>query len=255
MMIAAFTLFAATLAGVACGRGSNGIIVAAGTTLVDSGYLDAWIHAFEAQTGTQVKLIGVTSAEAFRLGGNGSADVLITFDPEGETTFVRSGRSVASYPFMANNFVIAGPPDDPARIRGLGALEAARRLVRYPFVSRDDGSGTHKRELALWQAANVRPRQLIGAGASAGATLSIADERGAYTLTDRITLAAFQSTVRLTTLVDGDPSATGDTLLAARYTVILVKPRDGGATSLARQSTANAFVGFLLAKSGMRAAT
>lgn len=225
-----------------CGQEPVSLVCAAGTTLVDAGTLDGWMSAFTAQSGIRVRLVGVTSAEAFRLGEAGSADVLVTFDPEGESVFAASARSLATYPFLPNRYVLAGPEDDPAGIRERGAVDAMRRLVRYPFVSRDDGSGTHKREQMLWQAAGVRPREVIAAGSGAGATLRIADERHAYTLTDALTFAAFAPSVRLKTLVDSD------TVLQARYTLIIVRQPGTDAASLKRQSAANQLATWLLRK-------
>ncbi len=242
-MMSRFGLVACVaLAALGCGRAPVSLVLAAGTTLVDAGTLDGWVRAFTDETGIGVRLVGVTSAEGFRLGSSGSADVLVTFDPEGERAFVASGSSLADYPFLPNHYVLAGPENDPAGIRGLGALHAMRQLVRHPFVSRDDGSGTHKRELMLWQAAGVRPRSSVAAGAGAGATLRIADERNAYTLTDAITFAAFAPSVRLKVLVDSD------TMLDARYTLLIVRQPGTDASSLKRQSAANQLAAWLLKK-------
>lgn len=228
------------LAAAACGRAPTELVCAAGTTLVDAGALERPLRAFTERTGIRVSLVGVTSAEGFRLGAAGSADVLVTFDPEGEEAFAASGRALGLYPYLPNHYVLAGPVEDPAGIRGRTVVDAMRRLVTHAFVSRDDGSGTHKRERLLWSAAGVKPRAVVAAGAGAGATLRIADERNAYTLTDAITLRAFEPSVRIRALVDAD------TMLEARYTVVLVRQEGTDAASLARQSAANQLVDWLL---------
>lgn len=233
----------------ACGRAPTELVCAAGTTLVDAGTLDRTLRAFTERTGIRVGLVGVPSAEAFRLGAAGTADVLVTFDPEGEAAFAASGRALGIYPYLTNRYVLAGPVEDPAGIRGRPVVDAMRRLVKHAFVSRDDGSGTHKRELMLWSAAGVRPRDVVATGAGAGVALRIADERNAYTLTDAITLSAFEPSIRLRALVDAD------TMLEARYSIVLVRRKGTDAAALARQSAANQLVDWLLRDAAVTAAS
>ncbi|MEK8022246.1 MAG: substrate-binding domain-containing protein [Candidatus Hydrogenedentota bacterium] len=233
----------AALLGAACGS-SESIIVAAGTTLVDSTFLDPFIEKFERETGYDVKLIAAGSGEGLEMGRRGEVDVLITHDPAGEEQFMAEGRGIQRYPFIRNDFLIAGPPGDSAGIRGSGALEAFRRMKDSPFASRDDQSGTHKKEQALAKAAGVELGKRIRVGAGVAITLRAADERRAYILVDSMTFSHFRPTLDL------EPLVQGDSLLANPYSIIIVKPlredSSGANRSARRSSGANLFVSMLL---------
>jgi tungstate transport system substrate-binding protein len=159
------------------------------------------------------------------------AHAVISHAPAAETSALRSHSTWRYRKIMFNDFVIVGPVDDPARVSGTGhAGEAMRRIALSGarFLSRGDQSGTHEREQALWQAAGARPAagQLISAGAGMGATLRVASETAAYTLTDRASFAQLASSVRLTILHEGDPA------LLNTYAVIIddAGPRSADAT-------------------------
>jgi tungstate transport system substrate-binding protein len=143
---------------------------------------------------------------------------------------------------MYNDFVIAGPPGDPAGVKGRPAVEALKRIAAAaaPFASRGDNSGTHLLEKALWKAAGVTPGGgwYIESGQGMGATLGIANERQGYTLTDRATLLAFRTRVTLPVLVEGDR------LLLNVYSVMEVNPANGPRVNAA---AGKAFADFMVA--------
>ncbi len=223
-------LVASGLAGPAVGGDPAPYIVLASTTSTrDSGLLDWLIPAFREETGIDVRVVAVGTGRAIRLAERGDADVLLVHHRPSEEAFVRAGFGVARFEVMWNDFVVAGPPEDPAGIRGLEDVGAAlARIARggHLFVSRGDESGTHKKEMELWRAAGIDPRTDWGSGPGAyretgsgmGATLNVANELGAYVLVDRGTWISFRNRGRLDLLVVGDP------LLRNPYGAILVNP-------------------------------
>jgi len=193
--------------------GPREIILATTTSTYDSGLLDALLPLFEDATGYTVKVVAVGTGKALRMGQEGNADVLLTHAPEAEKALVEAGDVVDYHLVMYNDFVIVGPPDDPAGVRQADrAAEALRRIADAGarFVSRGDDSGTHKKERALWQAAlgHVPSDQpwYLESGEGMGATLRIASEKAAYTLTDRGTYLALRDTLALDILLQGDPA-------------------------------------------------
>ena len=200
------------------------LILATTTSTQDSGLLDVLLPEFERQTGYRVKPIAVGSGEALKLGERGEADVLLVHAPESEEEFMATGAGVDRTLVMHNDFVLVGPASDPAGIRGGADAAAALEKVsanQAVFVSRGDDSGTHKKELTLWEKAD-RPEPSGGwyleTGTGMGATLRVASERRGYTLTDRGTYLAQRGTLELEVLVQG-----GKDLLNV-YHVIGVNP-------------------------------
>ena len=190
-------------------RDERSIILATTTSTQDSGLLDDLVPRFEKATAVGVKVIAVGTGAALRMASTGDADAVLVHAPEAEQPYVQSGDLVEGRQIMHNDFVIVGPPDDPAgagRQRDIGAVmrSIAERGV---FISRGDDSGTHKQELALWSAAGVDPRTLRAreeTGQGMGATLNVADQKHAYTLTDRGTYLALRQRLRLTIVFQGD---------------------------------------------------
>jgi tungstate transport system substrate-binding protein len=183
------------------------IILATTTSTQDSGLLDELLPAFEAATGWAAKPIAVGSGQALEMGRRGEADVLLVHSPAAEEEFVAEGTAGRRLLVMHNDFVLVGPHADPAGVRGLPVEEAVRTIAASGavFVSRGDDSGTHARELSLWESAGIAPGgdgyQETGQGM--GATLRVAAEKGGYTLADRGTHLAQPD--GLTVLVEGDP--------------------------------------------------
>lgn len=199
------------------------LILATTTSTQDSGLLDVLIPAFEAETGYTVQVVAVGTGEALKMGEEGNADVLLVHAPSSEITFMEGGFGSDRRLVMHNDFVLVGPATDPAGIRGLGPVEALIEIAESgaSFVSRGDDSGTHKKELSLWNSAEIEPTGqawYIETGQGMGATLTIASETEAYTLTDRATYLANRENLSLEILVEGDAS------LLNVYHVIVVNP-------------------------------
>jgi tungstate transport system substrate-binding protein len=227
-------LLIALSAPAACGDDDNGataesrdrpLILATTTSTQDSGLLDALVPAFESKTDRQVKTVAVGSGEAIELGSRGEADVLLVHSPDDEEEFMASGKGGKRRLVMHNDFVIVGPPDDPAGTRGMSSTVALERIAQSEetFVSRGDDSGTHALELKLWDEATVEPAgswyQETGQGM--GATLRIADQKRAYTIADRGTHLSTEDSTDLDVLVEGEPR------LLNIYHVIDVDPGAG----------------------------
>ena len=154
-----------------------------------------------------MKTVAVGSGEALELGERGDADVLLVHSPEAEQEFMDGGHGVSRAPVMHNDFVVVGPAEDPATVKGAGsAAEAFTRIAKQeaPFASRADESGTHTKELSIWEAAGVEPAGswYIETGQGMGETLTIAGQKRAYTLADRGTFLATDN-VDLDLLVEG----------------------------------------------------
>ena len=199
------------------------LILATTSSTQDSGLLDVLVPDFQSKTGYVVKVIAVGTGAALEMGRRGDADVLLVHAPAAEKELVTSEDSVDRRLVMHNDFVIVGPANDPARIGGITiAADALKRIAdaQAIFVSRGDDSGTHKMELALWEAAGVTPKGswYHSTGQSMGATLKIASEKGGYTLTDRATYLATRKDLGLAILVEGDKA------LYNVYHVMVVNP-------------------------------
>jgi tungstate transport system substrate-binding protein len=187
----------------------SSLILATTTSTQDSGLLDALLPRFEKSTGILVKTIAVGSGEALAMGRRGDADVLLVHSKAAEDEFMAEGLGSLRLDVMHNDFVLIGPPSDPAGIRGLGVAAAFRRIAEKGslFASRDDRSGTHARELALWQAAGIAPAGkpwYIATGQGMGETARVATEKRAYTLADRGTFLALRKSLDLSILVEGE---------------------------------------------------
>ena len=211
---------------------SNVIILSTKTSTQDSGLLDVLVPMFEKQSGMSVKPISVGTGQALALAARGEADVTLAHAPSLEKRYVVEGKMTNRRLVMYNDFVIIGPADDPARIRGMAkAVDALKRIAASAaaaeapsrFVSRGDRSGTHLLELELWKQAGVQPAApwYVESGQGMGATLGIANDRRAYTVTDRGTWLAFRKRVDLPILVEKDRP------LLNLYSVMQVNPANG----------------------------
>jgi tungstate transport system substrate-binding protein len=186
------------------------LILATTTSTQDTGLLDVLVPAFEKKTGYFVKTIAVGSGQAMAMGKKGEADVLLVHSPAAERQFMEEGFGVNRRLVMHNDFVIIGPADDPARIKGLkSAAEAFKKIAAAHalFISRGDNSGTHSKEKQIWKVADVKfegEKWYQQTGLGMGQTLNVAAEKDGYTLTDRGTYLAFAKTLKLNILVQGD---------------------------------------------------
>ena len=206
---------AAVLAATAIGAGAQdrSLVVAATTSVEDSGLFDHILPQFTARSGISVRVVSRASAVALMTAERGTIDVVIVNDPEALDRFVAAGEGARRARFMYNQFVIVGPSTDPAKIRGMTDASAALREIarlRAPFVSRGDNSGTHVAEQHLWQAASVNPKARSGnwyreTGLGMGLTVQMASRLGAYTLSDRATWVKSENRSESAILVDRDP--------------------------------------------------
>jgi tungstate transport system substrate-binding protein len=184
------------------------LILATTTSTQDSGLLDELLPAFTDDTGWQVKPLAVGSGQAIELGRRGEADVLLVHSPEAELEFVAEGTAGKRRLVMHNDFVLVGPANDPAGVRDAPAAAAMRKIAtaRTGFVSRGDESGTHAREAKLWEESRTVPsgQWYRATGQGMGATLRVASETSAYTLTDRATYLSQKGNLSLEVLSEGD---------------------------------------------------
>src|SRR4030067_3732086 len=200
------------------------IILATTTSTQDSGLLDVLLPIFEKKTGYFVKTIAVGSGQAMAMGQKGEADVLLVHAPEAEKKFISEGYGINRRLIMHNDYIIVGPSEDPAKMKGIkSSLEAFKKIAsgKALFLSRGDNSGTHSKEKAIWKAAGINPEgekwyQQTGLGM--GQTLNVAAEKKGYTLADRGTWLALKKILGLDILMEGDP------LLLNVYHVIQVNP-------------------------------
>lgn len=219
------------------------VILATTTSTQDSGLLDVLVPMFERTSGYTVKTISVGTGQALALAARGEADVTLAHAPALEKKYVADGKLRNRRLVMYNDFVVIGPDEDPAKIRGeKHAVMAFKKIAAAGarFVSRGDKSGTHLLEQDLWKQAGVTPAApwYIESGQGMGATLGIADDRKAYTLTDRGTLLAFSKRVRLRIMVEGDRP------LLNVYSVMEVDAANGPRVNVAG---GKAFADFMLA--------
>jgi len=191
--------------------------VATTTSLYDTGLWSYLEPMFEDKYNVELDIISVGSGKAFTLGKSGDVDVLTVHEPKGEQDFLAGNYSSERVPFAYNYFVIVGPPSDPAGIKDMAPVDAFKKLItegqanpdQVKFVSRGDGSGTHAAEQRLWAAAGYEYEDVqnsgpwyIEAGSSMGATLVMANEKQAYTLTDMGTFISYKTKLNLTALVN-----------------------------------------------------
>ncbi|MGB2997028.1 MAG: substrate-binding domain-containing protein [Phycisphaerae bacterium] len=199
------------------------IRLATTTSTENSGLLERLLPLFEQWWGAPVHVIAVGTGRALNLGRNGDVDAVLVHDPAAEEAFVAEGYGINRRLVMYNDFVVVGPRDDPAGIgQASGPPDALKRIAQAEsaFVSRGDNSATHKREMTLWKAADLEPTGdwYLEAGQGMSATLLMADERGAYCLSDRGTYLAMRGKLRLEPLFE-DPEA-----LENPYSIIAVNP-------------------------------
>lgn len=205
-------------------QGAERILRLATTTSTDnSGLLKYLLPAFEKSSGYRVQVIAVGTGKALRMGQDGDADVLLVHAPPAEEKFMASDYGVNRRYVMYNDFIIVGPKNDPAGIRGLKDAKTALKKIaatKSVFVSRGDDSGTNKKEKVLWQETGINPQGdwYKAAGQGMGKVLLMTDELQGYTLVDRGTWLALQNKVGLQIAVQGDRQ------LSNPYHVIAVNP-------------------------------
>ena len=211
----------------ACGSDEDeDVILATTTSTVDSGLLDELLPLFEEDTDFSVTPLSLGSGQALETAANGDADVVLVHSPAAEEEFVESGNGIERTLVMHNDFIIVGPADDPAGVADAADIEGAMTAIaegQGPFVSRGDDSGTHALELRLWEAAGIDPTGeswYSETGQGMGATLTIADQTSAYTISDRATFLSFGTEIALEVVFEDAPE------LLNIYHVILVNPEN-----------------------------
>jgi len=228
------------------------IIVQSTTSTANSGLYDHLLPLFEEKTGIKVHIVAVGTGQAIRNAENCDGDLLLVHAKSAEEAFVASGFGTLRTDLMYNDFVIVGPPDDPAGVAGSKDVQMALERIaatKAAFASRGDDSGTHKKELALWQSAEIDPEPASGTwyretGSGMGATLNVAVGMAAYTMTDRATWLSFANRQDFEIMVEGDED------LFNQYGVIPVSPK---VCPNVNAAAAGAFAEWLLSDDGQAA--
>lgn len=228
------------------------ILCASTTSTQNSGLLDYILPIFEKKTGIKVDVVAVGTGAAIEVGKRGDADLVLVHAKEQEMKAVEEGFFVNRHEVMYNDFILIGPPDDPAAIKGTkSAADAFRKVAESarPFVSRGDKSGTHTKELAIWKKAGIEPNGqpwYLEVGQGMEKTQRIANEKRAYTLTDRGTWLATKDKDRpeMSVVLEGDP------VLFNQYGVMAVNPEKHNHV---KYKEAMQFIDWLISKEGQQA--
>jgi tungstate transport system substrate-binding protein len=224
-------------------KASGNLILATTTSTQDSGLLDVLVPMFEKESGYTVKTVAVGSGAAIEQGSRGDADVLLVHSPDAEKTMVAAGDGIERTLVMHNDFIIVGPKADPAGVKAAATTNDAMSAMatkQAKFISRGDNSGTNALELKLWKALNLTPKGQSWyeeSGQGMGATLTIASQKSAYTISDRATYLAQKKNLDLEILFQGDKA------LLNVYHVIVVNPAKHSNTNVV---AARAFAAFMV---------
>ena len=202
---------------------TNVIRLSTTSSAISSGLLDKLLPPFESETGLRVVVEAFGTGRALRRGRDGNADVIIVHSPQAELKFMQAGYGLKRVPLMKNEFILVGPPGDPAGIATTpGIIDAFKAIARSQslFISRGDDSGTHKKELEIWGRCNIDPygKWYIEYGYGMSRTLMHADKKSAYLMVDRATWLAKRAELELVLLSEGDM------LLENPYHIISVNP-------------------------------
>lgn len=229
-------------------RSGGTLTLATTTSTQDSGLLDVLIPAFEKASGIKVKVLALGTGQSIEVARRGDADVVLVHARKLEDQFVADGQGIDRHDVMYNDFVIVGPAADPAKIKGMKDAAGAFAKVaqaKAPFISRGDKSGTNVKENDVWAVAQIKPAGswYLSAGAGMDEALRLANEKGAYTLSDRATYLALRDRLRLEVLVEGDK------VLYNPYGVIAVNPE---AHPNVNHRGAEAFIRFITGPAGRK---
>jgi tungstate transport system substrate-binding protein len=224
----------------------NELIILTTTTTQDSGILRILTDAFAKKSGLTVKPIVAGSGDILKQGSRGEGDVLLTHSPDAEKTWMAEGNGTSRRLVMYNDFVIIGPEADPAKIKGLKAADALRRIAeaKAPFVSRGDQSGTHVRELAMWKRAGVDPKGqpwYRETGQGQGLTMDVAAQFQGYAFTDRGTYLVHARRIGLPILVENDPGL---------YNIYHVMPVNAAKFPKVNAAAGQAFADWVVSREG-----
>jgi tungstate transport system substrate-binding protein len=251
-ILAGLVCLAGALMATSAGAAGKSIILQSTTSTANSGLYDYILPMFTDKTGIQVNVVAVGTGQAIKNAQNGDGDVLLVHAKAAEEQFVAEGYGVARFDVMYNDFILVGPPSDPARIAGMRDAAAALKKIaasRSTFASRGDNSGTHKKEVSLWKDAGIDPTADSGSwyretGSGMGATLNTAVGMGAYALTDRGTWISFKNKGDFRIVVEGDKN------LFNQYGVILVNSKKHPKVKV---DEGQAFIDWILSDEGQSA--
>lgn len=223
---------------------NNAVILSTTTSVQDTGLLDVLVEAFQKKSGYTVKAIAVGTGQALQLGRQGEADILWVHSPDDEKQFVEEGYGINRTTIMHNDFVLLGPANDPAKVKGTAnIIDAFKKIYQTKvfFISRGDKSGTHKKELKIWQEAGISPEneRYLETGQGMAQTVQVANEFQAYSLVDRSTYLSLKKLLNLIIVSQGDEE------LRNNYSIILVNPEKFPKVNA---KGAKAFYDFLLSK-------
>ncbi|MEP0522220.1 MAG: substrate-binding domain-containing protein [Hyphomicrobiales bacterium] len=204
----------------------NFIVVQSTTSTQNSGLYDALLPEFTKTAGIEVRVVAVGTGQAIKNAANCDGDVLLVHAKGAEEAFVSDGHGLSRSDVMYNDFVIVGPKSDPAHVSGMSKVTDALKKIadsKAIFASRGDDSGTHKKELTLWNQAEIDVRSASGSwyretGSGMGATLNVGVGMDAYVITDRATWIAFGNKASHSVLVEGDPA------MFNQYGIVAVSP-------------------------------
>jgi tungstate transport system substrate-binding protein len=250
--IAVLAVAVLALCAAVAAQAADKVLMMATTTSTDNtGLLPVLADAFKKDTGIELRWTAVGTGKALELGKNCDVDVLLVHAPKAEKEFVEAGNGLGRTEVMFNDFVVLGPKNDPAKIKGKTTAEALKAVAaaKAPFISRGDDSGTHKMELSLWKDAGLaapdKETWYVQAGQGMLATIIMAAERSGYTLTDRATWFTYEA--------KGDPALAvlveGDKPLLNQYSVIVINPEKCKA---AKADLAKAFNDWMASDKGQK---
>ena len=225
------------------------IVLSTTTSTQDSGLLDFLLPTFEEDSGYQVDVIAVGTGQALQMGRDGEADVLLVHAKASELEFLADGAGTERRDVMYNDFVLIGPSGDTTVAKGDNIEEALTTIQEKElvFVSRGDDSGTHKKELAIWKAVGLEPagEWYLDSGQGMGAVITMANEKQAYTITDRATYLSMKNDLDLEVVIEGHDS------LLNQYGVIPVNPEVlGDKSDQINHEGALAFMNWLISEKG-----
>jgi tungstate transport system substrate-binding protein len=225
------------------------MLLATTTSTQDSGLLDYLLPKFEQETNIKVKVLAKGTGEAMEIGKRGDADCLLVHAKEQELQFVKDGYGTARYDVMYNDFIIVGPKEDPAKLKEKASNNAALAFKlleskQAPFISRGDNSGTETKEKSIWKAAGITPKGnfYISAGKGMGVVLQMADEKKAYTLTDRATYLSMKDKLNLDIVTEKNND------LYNQYGVIKLNPQK----NKIKEKEADEFIKWILSDKGQK---
>lgn len=226
----------------------NRLKISSTTSTENSGLFEVLNPPFEKQFNCRVDVIAVGTGKALKIGAAGDVDVVFVHAREAEDLFIAQGNGINRRDVMYNDFVILGPQNDPAKIEGYKDAKKAFAAIaqkKARFISRGDNSGTHKKEMKLWQMAGIEPqgKWYSEAGQGMGAVINLANEKKAYTLADRGTFLAFSQKINLQVLTEGDKD------LFNPYGIMAVSPSK---FSHVNYTLAMAYIGWVTSVEGQK---